>query len=102
MRRRDMAKGRMTLYEHKNCSLNGRVRKINLEFYSENALHSLHAIDFKDCLSSLRWTLPSDVTVVFYQHDNGSGGQYIINNIGHDDVHNNDFGDCASSWRWYK
>ncbi len=98
-----MAKGKLTLYEHKYFALNGRVKHIDLDEYSENTLHSLHGIDFKDCLSSLRWTLPSSVTVVFYEHNDGTGRQYQIDNIGKDeDLHNNDFGDKASSWRWFE
>jgi len=50
-----MARGRIILHEHKNLATNGRVKRLELSEYSENTLHSLRAIDFKDCLSSVNY-----------------------------------------------
>ena len=95
--------GRIILYEHSDFSEKDRVRELDLEDYSENSVHSLHAIDFKDCLSSLKWRLPKGVTVVFYEHVDGTGKQYPIEGRGEDrHTHRNGFGDKASSWKWYR
>jgi hypothetical protein len=97
-----MTIGRITLYEGKYFSTGKRVRTLRLSQYSPNTPHSLHAIDFKDCLSSMKWNLPVGVRVTFWSDFSGKGeDQYIIEGSGSDDdTLNNDFGDKASSWEW--
>ena len=93
----------VVLYEHRNFAENGRIRHLIITEFSPQDLYSLHVIDFKDCLSSLKWNLDPGIVVVFYEDHDGGGRRYEIIGTGEDkDTHNNNFKDCASSWRWYR
>jgi hypothetical protein len=93
----------VVLHEQKYLAPHGRVRVLRVTEYQPQGIHSLHSIDFKDCLSSMAWNLESGLVVVFHEHHDGGGRQYQIWGTGSDgDVHDNNFGDCASSWTWYR
>lgn len=93
----------VVLYEHRDFKANGRIRRINVTESSPANIYSLHAMDFKDCLSSLRWNLESGIVVTFYEHHTGGGRQYQIWGEGEDgNTHNNNFKDCASAWSWHR
>jgi hypothetical protein len=103
--RKAVPKNSVILYEHKqyNKDKKGRKRIISVTEYSPTSLYSLHVIDFKDCLSSLRWNLDDGIVLTLYEGHDGGGRQYQIWGAGKDsDTHNNDFKDCASSWNWYR
>lgn len=102
---RAVPKNSVILYEHKkyNKEKAGRKRIITVTEYSPTSLYSLHVIDFKDCLSSLKWNLDTGIVLTLYENHGGGGRQYQIWGTGKDsDTHNNDFKDCASSWNWYR
>lgn len=91
------------LYEHKEFEERGRRRILAVTEHQPQLIFSLHVMDFKDCLSSLRWNLEPGVVVQFHEHHEGGGRQYQIWDAGEDaDTHNNGFGDRASSWSWYR
>jgi hypothetical protein len=93
----------ISLFEHKEFEERGRRRVLHVTEHSPQNMNSLHTMDFKDCLSSLRWNLATGVVVTFYEHHEGGGRQYQIWGSGEDaDVHNNGFGDKASSWSWHR
>lgn len=93
----------LILYEHRDFDERGRVRIIALTDYTPQHHHSLHTMDFKDCLSSLRWNLDDGIVVEFAEHHDGGGRKYQCWGKGEDgDTHNNNFKDCASSWAWWR
>lgn len=96
-------KNSLILYEHQNFEERGRRRIISVTDHSATSIHSLHQIDFKDCLSSLRWNLDEGIVVTLYEDHDGGGRQYQVWGKGQDPTtHDNDFKDCASSWNWYR
>jgi hypothetical protein len=91
------------LYEDRNFSSGGRIRRIDVTGTSPVLIHSLHSMDFKDCLSSLRWNLDPGIVVTFFEDHSGGGRQYQVWGQGQDsDTHNNNFKDCASSFSWHR
>ena len=93
----------LILYEHRDFDETGRVRIIAVTDYTPQHHHSLHTMDFKDCLSSLRWNLDDGIVVEFAEHHDGGGRKYQCWGKGEDgDTHNNNFKDCASSWAWWR
>jgi hypothetical protein len=90
------------MYEDLNFR-GGRIRRIDVTATSPVLIHSLHAMDFKDCLSSLKWNLASGIVVTFFEDHSGGGRQYQVWDQGQDgDTHNNNFKDCASSFAWHR
>ena len=49
---------------------------------------------------SLKWNLPKDTAIVFWEHEDGSGRSYITSGSSGSDPNTNkeDFKNCASSW----
>ncbi len=93
----------VVLFEHRSFALNGRIRRINVTAFQPQQVFSLHVMDFKDCLSSLRWNLDPGVVVTLFEDHSGGGRQYPIWGAGEDkDTHDNNFKDCASSWTWHR
>lgn len=98
-----VAKNQVLLYEHRDFKEQGRRRILNITEHSPANIYSLHTMDFKDCLSSLRWDLEEGIVVTFYEDHQGGGRQYQIWGTGEDkDTHDNGFKDCASSWAWHR
>jgi len=93
----------IVLYEHRDFEDRGRRRIIAVTEHQPQLTFSLHVMDFKDCLSSLRWNLEPGIIVQFSEHHQGGGRAYQIWGSGEDgDTHNDNFGDCASSWSWFR
>jgi hypothetical protein len=93
----------VVLYEHRKFDRKGRKRIISVSDYSPQLVHSLHTMDFKDCMSSLKWNLEDGVSIVFTEDHDGGGRKYQIWGQGQDpDTHDNNFKDCASAWLWYR
>jgi hypothetical protein len=56
----------------------------------------------KDGMTSLCWNLPEGVVVVFYDHSNARGRQYVIWGSGEvDDLVPWQFSDTVSKWAWF-
>ena len=97
----DPQQNEIILFEHKDLKEEGRIKHIIITQFPEGNLHSLHSMDFKDCLSSLKWKLDPGITVTFHEDLDGTGREFAITGTGEDaDTHNNNFGDCASSFDW--
>jgi hypothetical protein len=98
-----LPKNSVKLYEHGNFKEEGRTRLLRVTEISPQLIHSLHTMDFKDCLSSLEWNLEPGIIVEFSEHHDGGGRKYQIWGSGRDgNTHNNNFKDCASAWAWYR
>ncbi len=66
-------------------------------------LHSLRGSAVHDQMTSLTWNLPGHVIVVFYEHPNGTGRQFVIwrsGSVTHLNAHG--FNDCVSAWAWFQ
>jgi len=91
------------IYEHRDFEDRDRIRVLAVTEHQPQLTFSLHVMDFKDCLSSLRWNLDEGIVVQFSENHEGGGRIYQIWGSGEDaDTHNNGFGDRASSWSWYR
>ncbi len=100
---RGIPRNSIKLYEHRGFENKGRIRIITVTENSPQAFHSLHVLDFKDCLSSMKWNLDDGISVVFTEDHDGGGRRYQIWGQGQDsDTHDNGFKDCASAWLWYR
>lgn len=98
----DPQQNEIILFEHQSFKEAGRIRRIIITDFAEGNLHSLHGpLDFKDCLSSLKWRLDSGITVTFHEDHDGNGRKFPVTGTGEDaDTHNNNFKDCASAFSW--
>ena len=92
-----------TIYEDKNFKGKKIKRIVNA---NDGSVHSLKGGPLHDKMSSIKWNLPPNTKVVFYEHYDSKkyppcfGREYEVIGIGSDpDTHNEDFKDCASCWQ---
>ena len=89
------------LFEHLNFEEKGRIRHLMIHAYAAGIYHSLHELDFKDCLSSLKWKLDPGIVVTFKEDEGGRSREYPISGENSDpNTHDNNFKDCASAFKW--
>lgn len=94
--------GMIELFEHDKYG--GKLQTLQdvTGAFTEKALHQITG-ELHDRVSSMKWSLPEHVVVVFHEHYDGTGHQYAIwGNGGDPNVHNHGFGDEASSWKWVR
>lgn len=85
-----------------NGGYGGRSDYMPLGSYAENAVHPLWGQE--DRVSSMRWSLPTNVILIFYEHSDGTGREYTVR---HDTNRNSGvsnvgsfYNDKFSSWSW--
>ena len=94
--------GEDTFHVYRDKDLTGKKHQVVHPVTSEWPAR-LHALDSKvrDKVSSMQWNLPRGVIVVFYDHTNGTGKQFIIWGSGSraaiDDAK---FENKAGAWAW--
>jgi len=90
------------VYENKN--LRGKSLTIRLSGKEVGRLYSIRRTTLNDKMSSVKWSLPDNVNIRFYEHPDGTGRTYTRGGgTGQDsDTHNNDFKDCASAYRFLR
>jgi len=69
----------------------------------QGAFQSLKGTTAHGKATGVQWNLPPGVIVIFYEHDNGGGRQFVVwgqGQVEHLDAHA--FNDVATSWAWFR
>jgi len=97
---RPMPEDAFRLFEDRGFSGASDMKRPVTEFKPHRP-HSLAGY-MKDGMSSLRWSLPEGVVVVFYDHSNARGRQFVIWGSGQADyLLPWQFSDTVSRWAWF-